>query len=403
MVFFSLTSILVCALALLSGRVNGITTRHNRDYFYVGGEYVAGPVFGNIKFGQMYVEHLKPLVVLPNSNPLVFIHGAGLTGSTWLDTPDDREGWAEFFLKRGYEIYIVDQPARGRSAYQPGHDGPQFMFPAELVEGVFTAPTTASWSFADRHTQWPGTGLRGDPTFEEFYSSLVPLVSTDSESGLLNQNALIALLSSPKIQKDVILVTHSQSGLFGWPAADAAVAQNLPRKVKAIVALEPGGPPFQPDTQNQPTTPNPALIQMHPWGLSEVPMTYDPAVSDPSEFTLEPIADDPGYTCVQQSGTPRKWANLLNLPVLVVTAEASWHASFDDCTVNFMCQAGLTVHFARLPDFGILGNGHMLYLEKNNKKIAQDVVLPFIQKVSFNWGTLDSGKFKVCPGLSTVS
>ena len=35
-----------------------------------------------------------------------------------------------------------------------------------------------------------------------------------------------------------ILLTHSQSGAFGWPVADAR-----PDLVKAIVAVEPNGPP----------------------------------------------------------------------------------------------------------------------------------------------------------------
>jgi pimeloyl-ACP methyl ester carboxylesterase len=37
-----------------------------------------------------------------------------------------------------------------------------------------------------------------------------------------------------------IILTHSQSGPFGWLIADAR-----PNLVKAIVALEPSGPPFE--------------------------------------------------------------------------------------------------------------------------------------------------------------
>ena len=51
----------------------------------------------------------------------------------------------------------------------------------------------------------------------------------------LNRDALIALLD--KIGP-AILLTHSQSGAFGWPVADAR-----PNLVKALVAVEPNGPP----------------------------------------------------------------------------------------------------------------------------------------------------------------
>ena len=49
------------------------------------------------------------------------------------------------------------------------------------------------------------------------------------------RDALIALVD--KIGPS-ILMTHSQGGAFGWPVADAR-----PDKVKAILAIEPNGPP----------------------------------------------------------------------------------------------------------------------------------------------------------------
>lgn len=49
--------------------------------------------------------------------PIVTIHGAGRVGTSFLRTPDGR-GWAEFFLWKGYAVYVVDQPGRGKSGYQ---------------------------------------------------------------------------------------------------------------------------------------------------------------------------------------------------------------------------------------------------------------------------------------------
>ena len=51
-------------------------------------------------------------------------------------------------------------------------------------------------------------------------------------------------------------------------------------------------------------------------------------------------------------------------------AEASYHAAYDHCTVNYLRQAGVKTEFARLAEAGIAGNGHMMMLEKNSDAIA---------------------------------
>ena len=63
--------------------------------------------------------------------------------------------------------------------------------------------------------------------------------------------------------------------------------------------------------------------------------------------------------------------NLKGIPILIVTAEASYHAPYDHCTSLFLKQAGVEHTFVRLADVGIRGNGHMVMLEKNNLEIAQ--------------------------------
>jgi hypothetical protein len=65
--------------------------------------------------------------------------------------------------------------------------------------------------------------------------------------------------------------------------------------------------------------------------------------------------------------------NLQNTPILIVTAEASYHASYDHCTVRYLAQAGVKTTFVRLEDVGIHGNGHMMMLEKNSDAIAEKI------------------------------
>jgi len=60
------------------------------------------------------------------------------------------------------------------------------------------------------------------------------------------------------------------------------------------------------------------------------------------------------------------------MPIVIVTAEASYHAAYDHCcTVQYLEQAGVRPTFIKLGEAGIRGNGHMLMLEKNSDDIAK--------------------------------
>jgi len=43
-------------------------------------------------------------------------HGNGQTGAVWQQTARRRPGWAYYLIDQGYVVYMVDYPARGRSA-----------------------------------------------------------------------------------------------------------------------------------------------------------------------------------------------------------------------------------------------------------------------------------------------
>jgi pimeloyl-ACP methyl ester carboxylesterase len=327
-----------------------------RDFFYVGGEYAGAPG-KEAMHGQMYVEVLIPKEPR-QAHKLVMFHGAGQTATNWLGTPDGRPGWAEFFVERGYTVYLVDQPARGRSAWQPGIDGKLTRFAAALQEWLFTASAAdPHWPQATRQTQWPGSGKRGDPVFDAFQATQVPYLADAVETQRLALAAGTALLDRIGT---AALMTHSQSGTFGWLLADAR-----PDLVNAVVALEPNGPPFE----NAIVSSGPSRL----WGVADLPLTYDPPASAPSDLAVEQQAepDHPDLVrCWQQKAPARRLVNLAGIPVVIVTGEASYHATYDHCTAKYLTAAGVDVTFLRLEECGIHGNGHMLMLEKNSLDIA---------------------------------
>ncbi len=330
-----------------------------RGYFYVGGHYVGDPG-KEIMQGQVYVEVLAPKDVR-RPYPLVLIHGAAQTATNWMGTPDGRKGWAEYFVEQGYVVYMIDQPMRGRSAYHP-EDGKTRMFTAKGEQFQFTAiETDGTWPQAKKHTQWPGDGpnkgRKGDPIFDAFYATQVETVLSAEETEQRNQDAGAALLD--KIGPAIVL-THSQSGSFGWLIADAR-----PNLVKGIIAIEPAGPPFEATIIGTGRT--------RPWGPTDIPITYDPPVKDPSEIAIEREAKPDGpdlFTCWMQKAPARQLVNLKNIPVMIMASEASYHQVYDHCTAKYLNQAGVKTEYIRLQDKGIHGNGHMVMIEKNNLDIA---------------------------------
>jgi len=341
-----------------------------QGYFFVGGHYVNASD-GQIMVGQMYVEYQIP-AALRRPYPIVMIHGAGQTGTNFEGTPDGRPGWRDYFLSQGYAVYVVDQPGRGRSAYHPDQYGPTSRSTTLTVEQMFTAPELFNlWPQAHLHTQWPGSGPNkgqaGDPIFDQFYASQVESIANAAETELLNKAAGAALLD--QIGPAIVMV-HSQSGTFGWQIVDAR-----PALVKGLVAVEPSGPPFYGVSLIGPPNWFSYGALSKPWGITITPITYDGgAVTDPSQLTPTEQAtpDNPDVVrCwLQAPGSVHQLTTLQGVPILMITSEASYHASYDHCTSEYLTQAGVPHTYIRLPDVGIHGNGHMMMLEKDNLRIA---------------------------------
>ena len=335
------------------------------SYFFVNSK-IDPAVEGSAPIGQMYVEYMIPQR-LRHRYPVVMVHGGSQTGTNFTGTPDGREGWAHYFVRRGYAVYVVDGVARGRSAHWSQVHGPVQPSRINQVEQRFVAPERFNlWPQAHLHTQWPGEGKPGDAAFDQFYAAQFPSLAAFTKQQQINPPAIIALLE--KIGPSILL-THSQSGAFAWPVVD-----QRPDLVKANIAVEPNGPPVhEVEFKGAPEwfgdTP-----REKPWGLGEVPISYDPPLSGDAklEFVHQEKADKPDLVrCWAQKEPARKLPNLAKVPTLIVSSEASYHASYDHCTAAYLTQAGVKNTFLRLADVGIHGNNHMMMLEKNNMAIAR--------------------------------
>ena len=331
-------------------------------FFYVGGHYVGEPG-KEVMDGAMYVEVKVPRNIR-HPYPIVFVHGGGQTGVDWLQTPDGRPGWAYYFLVKGYLVYIVDTPAQGRSAYVPGVDGPLSAGrTAPELEKIWTDPAElGDWPQAKKDSQWPGSGPNkgkmGDPVFDFFAKMQVSGPGNGVLREKLNQEAGAALLDEIG---PAILLGHSNGGPHVWLMADAR-----PKLVKGILAVEPQGPPIE------------AVYvgtgKSRAWGLTNIPIHYDPPIKDPSELKVvkQDKPEEPDLVpCWRQQEPAHKLVNLESIPVLFVSAEAGYHRLFDHCEAAWLNQAGVKTEFVRLEDVGLRGNDHYMMLEKNSSDIAK--------------------------------
>src|SRR5262245_55353177 len=267
--------------------------------FFAGGRYVETD--GRTMMGQMFVQYQVPRRKR-HPFPIVMIHGGGQTGVNFICTPDGRRGWADYFVAQGFAVYVVDQPARGRSGFFTRDYGDAARRNAESIAERFTAPELAKrWPQAQLHTQWPGDGVAGDPIFDQFYSSQVESMADIAVVERMMREAGAALLDRIG---PAVLLTHSQSGPFGWTIADAR-----PRLTRGILAIEPNGAPLR----EVEFTDAPGWFEdgpvTRPWGITRGPLAFSPAAAEPSELRFEQQVepDGPGLVrCWLQVGPARQ-------------------------------------------------------------------------------------------------
>jgi len=281
---------------------------------------------GTITIDQVYVHYQIP-VSAKRRPPVTFIHGCCLTAKSWETTPDGRMGWDEYFLRKGFPVYLIDQASRGRSAANPiaineVRDGAAA--PDSLPQ-LFSEAHEAAWvtfRFGPDYPQ-PFPGLQFPIEAQnELWKQIVP----DLAPSLPTPNPTVAGLTELSARlKGTVLVSHSQSGIYPFQAAQASRDG-----IAAIIALEPGACPA-PDGDMAPYAGLPVLV------------VYGDYVE----------------------GSPRWGPRLKNCRAFVEAAD----------------KAGGKAELLVLPEIGIKGNSHLLMQDRNSLQIA-DILIDWIVKTA---------------------
>jgi pimeloyl-ACP methyl ester carboxylesterase len=308
-------------------------TTSRKGFFFLVGDLVPSAT-GTVQSGSAYVEwesHEHPV----GSYPLVFVHGGGGQGTDFKGTPDGRPGWFDHAVGAGYPAYNVDRPGHGRSPHHPdvfGSMGPQFSY--EFAQRLFARGVPGQ-------TQWVGEPVAGDPVFDQYMASAGSLASDLATAQQRDGERVAQLLDRIG---PAVLITHSAGAPAGWFAA-----AKRPGLVRAIVALEPFGPPFA----------DVGGLGELTWGLTYAPL--DPTLTDTvsSERFREAVPRLPAFE---------------GLPIAVVVGSASQFAEWAPATVAFLRDLGASAELVDLGSHGVTGNGHGLIFERNSAETIEPVL-----------------------------
>lgn len=264
--------------------------------------------------------------------PIVFLHGAGQSKKTWETTADGREGFQNIFLRKGYGVYLLDQPRRGAAG--------KSMVEASISPVADEQFWFTQFRIGNYPEYFPGVQFPKDTTaLEQFYRQMTP------NTGPFDANVIAEAISALLDNLDGgILVTHSQGGGPGW---NTAIKND---KVKAIVAYEPySGFVFPIGELPQPIKSSGLFGELKG---SEIPF------SDFKKLTKLPIIIYYGDNIAKEPTTvwnKDHWRSGLEMARL-------WAA-----TINKHGGDAKVVH---LPEVGIKGNTHFPFSDLNNVQIA---------------------------------
>lgn len=268
---------------------------------------------------QMYVQYFLPALER-GTVPVLLWHGGGLTGVSYETTPDGREGWLNYFIKKGWATFNSDAVERGRAGWAqypdifPGE--PIFLTKANPFERFRIGQGEGSYNRdVALMKPLPGTQFPIE-AYENFTRQLVPRWTTTDAPTLAAYTLLVNRVCP------CVIVFHSQAGQFAFKVAEAH-----PDKVKALVAVEPTG------------------------------------LGDPAQAAAlkgMPILALFGDNIERNARWPAIRANAIKF-------------------LEAVRAAGGRVEIRDLPKAGIRGNSHMMMMDKNSLEVA-DVIQTWLER-----------------------
>ena len=295
---------------------------------------------GQFAYGDhAYVFYQIP--VKANRYPIIFQHGGAQSKRTWESTPDGREGFQNIFLRKGYGVYLVDQPRIGEAGLSTEAASDANVWagnPLYADKTLFILSRVGTFDGDTPHVFDNSAFPKDAESINQFQRSWTNY--TGELDNDLNADALAALFEKTG---PAILFSHSMGGTVGWRTPFRT------DKVKAIVAFEPGGTPFVfPEGE----VPDAEKANFEILGASAMAVPLE----DFLKLTKIPIVLYYGDNIQKGDHVGMdKWATELDMAKKFVAA------------IN---RHGGDATLVELPKVGLKGNTHFLMADLNNQQLA---------------------------------
>ena len=349
-------------------------SEHAAVPFAPPGQAAPAPVPQQITIGQMYVQFQIPLQKAGPGWPVIMVHGSTHTGAALESTPDGREGWFPYFVRKGVSTYVVDQSGRGRSGFDQSvlHEAEATMLAgdtkaaAELIPNFGRITDNGAWQAWFGHLLPAGSNIttgtlvpHGDsrdpekptdgrphvaPKFPlasvaEYYKQLVPnaeVTLPGSTCPTCNpQNLSPANTWTPQnlallVERlgGAIVATHSQSGIMGHHMVRVLKEHGNLNLVKGLITIEGG-------------------CSLPQSGLTAADFDAIPYLALKGDYTA---------------------------------TSAQCQETVDAINKRRAAKQGLArAEYMKLDEMGILGVTHMMMLDSNSNQIA-DLMIDWVKK-----------------------
>lgn len=240
-----------------------------------------------ITIGQMYVQFQIPQRLSAPGWPVIMVHGSTHTGAALESTPDGREGWYPYFVRKGVATYVVDQSGRGRSGFDQSvlNEAEAWLLAGNRDGAAAALPTMQRITDNGAYQAWfghllpagstivngrlvphgsaedpQGATVDGQPhvapqfpmaALAEYYKQLVPnaeatlpssicMTCTPQEVAPANTWTPQNLATLVEQLGGAIVATHSQSGIMGHHMIRILKERGRADLVKGLITVEGG-------------------------------------------------------------------------------------------------------------------------------------------------------------------
>jgi hypothetical protein len=304
--------------------------------------------------------------------PIGIVHGCCLSTKSWQTTPDGRMGWDEYFVRQGFDTYMIDQVSRARSGFDAvAYNSVRYGVTPCVATGTVACPQNpniliASDQFAWNVFRWGTTACTASPCS----------TTTTPNSGIRFPMNTVGVGPGSNLQFYNMVIPDLNATLSGAPSpADPAGFYNTPAQM-AELARELGGAALMGHSESS-SFPTRAALQP---ASGCYPYTTAAACKVKAIIQLE--------TGCFGNLTPAEIDTLKHIPILI--EEGDFYPTARPVApcpqmIQQITAAGGDIKYAHLPDLTknslykgspgpIHGNEHMVMLDNNNQQIAQIII-----------------------------